>query len=268
MRFLNGSELADFIKERHAHQVRALRAAKIYPKLAIIRTNKDPVVDTYMRLKSSYGQDILVDVDVHDVPQADAIATIKRLNDDPGVHGIIVQIPLPDASLTDQTLNAVAPEKDVDGLNESTLFSAATPTAIDWLLNGYNVELKGKKIVIVGQGRLVGKPLLQMWQQSGLDVSAADKDTKNLEELVKAADIVVSATGKPGLINSELIKQGATVVDAGASTDSNGLVGDIAPDVRTRDDLTITPVSGGVGPLTVAALFENVIRAAGSAAKN
>jgi methylenetetrahydrofolate dehydrogenase (NADP+)/methenyltetrahydrofolate cyclohydrolase len=236
--------------------------------LAIIRTNKDPVVNTYMRLKSSYGQDILVDVDVHDVSQTDAIATIKRLNDDSSVHGIIVQIPLPDASLTEQTLNAVAPEKDVDGLNKNTLFSAATPTAIDWLLNGYNVELKGKKIVIVGQGRLVGKPLLQMWQQSGLDVSAADKDTKNLEELVRAADIVVSATGKPGLIGSDLIKQGATVVDAGASTDSNGLVGDIAPDVRERDDLTITPVSGGVGPLTVAALFENVIRAAGSAAKN
>lgn len=262
-RALNGAELAGYIKERQAKQVRALKQAHgINPKLAIIRTNPDPVVDSYMKLKQTYGSDILIDVDVHTIEQKEALARIDELNKDDSVHGIIVQIPLPDKTQTDEVLNAVISTKDVDGLAKETSFEPATPLAIDWLLAGYNVDLTNKQIVIVGHGRLVGKPLAKLWQHNGFNVEIADKKVDNLAELTRQADVIVCATGVPGLINSDMIKQGAVVVDAGVATDKNGLVGDLAPDVREREDLTITPEKGGVGPLTVCALFENVIRSA------
>lgn len=268
MKYLNGKELADYIKERQAKQVRGLRQAHgIEPKLAIIRTNPDPVVDSYMNIKQRYGNDILVKVDVHTIEQPDTLKLIDQLNKDETVHGIIVQIPLPDPSRTDEVLNAVAREKDVDGLAAETDFDAPTPTAIHWLLTGYNIELAGKQIVIAGQGRLVGRPLAKMWRASGLNVKTADAKTTNLAEMVRTADILVTATGRPGLITSDMVKENAVVVDAGVATDSNGIVGDVAADARERDDLTITPEKGGVGPLTVSALFDNVIRSARSVAE-
>jgi len=260
---LNGLEIAEFVKERQAAQVRALRQAhKIFPKLAIIRTNPAPVVDSYMKLKREYGEDILVDVDVHTIPQDEAIAAIKKLNADPTVHGIIVQLPVPDPGQTTAILNAVDPAKDVDGLCSDPVLDAPTPTAILWLLAGYNVEMRGKNVLVVGQGRLVGAPLTRMLQASGVQVTTADRDTSDLPTLTRNADVIISATGVPGLLKSDMIKIGAVVVDAGVATDKNGLVGDVATEVRERDDLTITPAKGGVGPLTVCALFDNVIRAA------
>jgi methylenetetrahydrofolate dehydrogenase (NADP+)/methenyltetrahydrofolate cyclohydrolase len=260
---LNGKELAGYIKERQAKAVRGLRQANgVQPKLAIIRTNPDPVVDSYMRIKQGYGADILVDVDVHTIDQKDAMQTIQMLNQDPSVHGIIVQIPLPDPSQTNDILNAVAPQKDVDGLAEHTNFDPATPMAVNWLLAGYGVELQGKHIVIVGHGRLVGKPLARIWQASELDVVIADKTVADLPAVTKTADVIVSATGVPGLITADMVSPTAVIVDAGVATDSNGLVGDVAADVRALPSITITPEKGGVGPLTVCALFENVITAA------
>jgi len=265
MKLLNGKELAEFIKERQAHTARNLRQAHgVIPKLAIIRTNPDPVVDSYMKLKQGYGQDISVDVDVHTIDQSDAIATIERLNNDTTVHGIIVQIPLPDTSQTTDILNAVHPDKDVDGLAAQTNHDPATPLAIMWLLAGYNISLQDKKIVVVGHGRLVGRPLVAMLAASGLEVEVADKQTphEELRQITKQADVLITATGVPGLITADMIKPDVVIVDAGVATDSNGLVGDVAPDVRELPNVTITPKQGGVGPLTVCALFENVLKAA------
>ncbi|MGD8373373.1 MAG: bifunctional 5,10-methylenetetrahydrofolate dehydrogenase/5,10-methenyltetrahydrofolate cyclohydrolase [Candidatus Woesebacteria bacterium] len=269
MKILNGAELAGFIKERQVQQVRGLRQALgVKPRLAIVRTNPAPVVDAYMRLKQGYGEDILVDVDVHTIDQSQAILLIKQLNADESVHGIIVQLPVPDISQTDEILNTVDPKKDVDGLGQNAIYDAPTPMSVNWLLAGYNIELRGKQIVVVGQGRLVGRPLARMWQNSGLNVSAVDKNTDNISEVILQADVIVSATGVPGLITSSMVKNGAIVVDAGVATDKNGLVGDVAADVRERDDVTITPEKGGVGPLTVCALFDNVIRAARKSAES
>lgn len=269
MRLLNGLDIAGFIKERQARQVRALRQAyRIFPKLAIVRTNPAPVVDSYMRLKRDYGADILIDVDVHTIKQTEALGLIKKLNADDTVHGILVQLPLPQPGQTDEILDAVAPQKDVDGLRSDAIMDGPTPTAINWLLAAYNIDLIGKNILIVGQGRLVGKPLAKMWQASGLEVTTADRQTTDLAQLAHQADVVVSATGVPGLITSDMLKIGAVVVDAGVATDKNGLIGDVALDVRERDDITITPEKGGVGSLTVCALFENVIRAATASQKN
>lgn len=260
---LNGAELAGFIKERQAKQVRGLRQAhSIQPHLAIIRTNPDPVVDSYMRLKQRYGDDIGVEVTVHTIDQSEALPTIGSLNHDDTVHGIIVQIPLPDPAETQTVLNAVSPDKDVDGLGDKTTFEPATPMAIDWLLAGYNIELKGKHIVIVGTGRLVGRPLSKLWESQHLHVTLANRQTSDLASVTREAEIIVTATGQPGLITKDMISSNAIIVDAGVATDSNGLVGDVDPEVRAMPNITITPEKGGVGPLTVCALFENVIRAA------
>ncbi len=263
MKILNGAELAGYIKNRQAKDVRRLKQSlKVEPRLTIIRTNPDPVVDSYMRLKQRYGDDIGVAVDVHTIEQAEALQVIGKLNGDPRVHGIIVQIPLPDPSQTDEVLNAVASSKDVDGLAAESGFEPATPMAIDWLLAGYNVELRDRRILIIGRGRLVGGPLARLWERQGLDVATANRSTEDLASLTKAAEVIVCAAGRPGLLKADMVRADAVIVDAGVATDSNGLVGDVDASVRQLPDITITPEKGGVGPLTVCALFENVIRAA------
>lgn len=269
MRLLDGQNLSEFIKERQIHQVRGLRQAYgIAPKLAIVRTSEDPRIAAYVKLKKAYGADILVDVAEHCVPQTEALALIKKLNIDDAVTGIIVQLPLADTTQTAELLNAVAPEKDVDGLGERAVLDPATPLAILWLLAGYNVELKGKNIVVIGQGRLVGAPLAKMLRNSGCDVAVVTKSTDNLVAAVRAANVIISGAGSPGLLTDDMIQPGAVVVDAGVATDKGKLVGDIAPEVYERHDLTITPKRGGVGPLTVCALFDNVVRAGYAQAKN
>jgi methylenetetrahydrofolate dehydrogenase (NADP+)/methenyltetrahydrofolate cyclohydrolase len=263
MKVLNGKELANYIKERQSYQVRGLRQAEhIEPKLAIVVTVDNPVIDVYMRMKKRYGTDILIDVDIYRIDQNDAAATIVKLNEDPSVHGIIVQLPLADPSQTDEIVNMVAPEKDVDALGKKALFEPATPMAVLWLLSGFNIELKGKNVLLVGRGKLVGAPLEHMLQDSGISVSVADKRTKDLKTETLKADVVISATGNPGVITADMIKENAVVVDAGTASEGGKTVGDLDPGVYERDDITVTPQKGGVGPLTVCALFDNVIRAA------
>ena len=264
MKVLNGKELASFIKERQAHEVRALRqAGHVQPKLAIIVTTDHPVINTYVRVKKSYGADILIDVDVHNVTQDDAPALIKKLNKDESVHGIIVQLPLERPEETDDIVNLVTPEKDVDALGKNAQFDPATPMAILWLLAGYNIDLQqGKQVLLVGRGKLVGAPLERILLASGVNVSVADRQTKDLKSETLKADVIITATGSPAILFPEMIKQGAVVVDAGVAGEEGKTVGDLAPEVYERDDLTLTPTKGGVGPLTVCALFENVIRAA------
>ena len=263
MRILNGKELSEYITERQARQIRTLRQAfKVVPKLAIIQTIDSPIIDSYVRLKQSYAEDILAQVDVHKIPQTDLMATIQKLNEDESVHGIIIQLPLDTIAETDAAVNAVDPAKDVDGLGENATLTPATAMAIDWLLAGYNVELKNRAIAIVGNGRLVGAPLAKLWASAGLDVNVYDDTTENLANEVRKAQIIVTATGVPGLITSQMIQPGAVVVDAGTASENGKIVGDVADDVRERTDLSMTPIKGGVGPLTVTALFDNLIQAA------
>lgn len=263
MKILNGSELAGFIKERQATAVRGLiQGHHVYPKLAIVQVKDDPVINTYVRLKKGYGKDIAANVDIHFISQEEIAKNLQKLNKDKSVHGIIVQLPLTDTSQTDEIVNMVAPEKDVDALGKHAKFEPATPMAILWLLSGYNVDLKGKHILLVGRGKLVGAPLEKMLKNSGHSVEVIDREAKDLAEHTQKADIIITATGSPAILYSNMIKENAVVVDAGVASESGKTVGDLAPDVYERDDLTITPPKGGVGPLTVCALFENVIRAA------
>ena len=260
MRELNGSELAGFIKERQAKQVRALRQAwHINPRLAIVTDVENPVIETYMRLKQRYGADILIDVEIHRVPAGGALEVIQELNNRDDVQGIILQLPISNPEQTEELLESIREDKDVDGLRKKAIFQAATPTAISWLLAGYGVDLKNKKVAIVGRGRLVGAPLEKMWLKSGVDVTVFEKGD-DLSQLINY-DIIVSATGVPGLIKSQMIKTKAVVIDAGTASENGKIVGDVSEEVRQRNDVIITPKKGGVGPLTVSALFDNVITA-------
>ena len=260
MRELNGSELAGFIKERQAKQVRALRQAwHINPRLAIVTDVENPVIETYMRLKQRYGADILIDVEIYRVPAGGALEVIQELNNRDDVQGIILQLPISNPEQTEELLESIREDKDVDGLRKKAIFQAATPTAINWLLAGYGVDLKGKKVAIVGRGRLVGAPLERMWLKSGVDVTVFEKGD-DLSQLINY-DIIVSATGVPGLIKSQIVKAKAVVVDAGTASENGKIVGDVSEEVRQRNDVIITPKKGGVGPLTVSALFDNVITA-------
>ncbi len=268
MKLLNGSELAGFIKERHAKQVRQLRASKVFPKLAIVQVKDDPVINTYVRLKKRYGEDIDVDVDVYRSKQQGASDIIKKLNKDESVHGIIVQLPLEDTAQTEEIVNLVSPKKDVDALGKEAKFEPATPMAIMWLLGGFNVDLTGKHVLLIGRGKLVGAPLEKILKSSGIKTEVIGREVDDLAERTKDADVIITATGSPAILYPEMIKQGAVVVDAGVASEEGKTVGDLAPEVYKRDDLTVTPEKGGVGPLTVCALFENLIRAAQSNLKN
>ena len=260
MRELNGSELAGFIKERQAKQVRALRQAwHINPRLAIVTDVENPVIETYMRLKQRYGADILIDVEIHRVPAGGALEVIQELNNRDDVQGIILQLPISNSDQTEELLESIREDKDVDGLRKRAIFQAATPTAISWLLAGYGVDLKNKKVAIVGRGRLVGAPLEKMWLKSDVDVTVFEKGD-DLSQLINY-DIIVSATGVPGLIKSQMVKAKAVVVDAGTASENGKIVGDASEEVRQRNDVIITPKKGGVGPLTVSALFDHVITA-------
>lgn len=262
MKILNGRELAEFIKERQAREVRALiHAHGISPKLAIVQCSDDPVINTYVRLKQKYGADLQIGVDVHKVSQGEIPSLLSALNIEENIHGIIVQLPLTDPTETDSIVNMVAPDKDVDALGSKAEFEPATPMAIQWLLAGYNVDMRGKRVLLVGKGKLVGAPLEKILRSSEIDVTVADRSTEKLNVLTKEADIIITATGSPAILYSDMIKEGAVVVDAGVASEDGKTVGDVAADVYERDDLTITPTKGGVGPLTVCALFENVIRA-------
>ena len=258
MKSLNGRDLASFIKERQAHQVASL---EIKPKLLIIRDSNNPVITKYVNLKIKYGEDIGVDVEDYLAKNSESIATkIKEANEDPAISGIILQLPILEKEKTDELCNLIAPTKDVDGLGIKAKYDSATATAILWLLAGYDIKLENKKIAIVGRGKLVGAPLYHIFQTSNYDVSLFHRgdDLTNL----KSFDIIISATGVPGLISSDFISPGATLVDAGTASEDGVIKGDFAPELYTRKDLTaITPVVGGVGPLTITCLFDHLLQA-------
>jgi 5,10-methylene-tetrahydrofolate dehydrogenase/methenyl tetrahydrofolate cyclohydrolase len=269
-KLLDGTELVGYIKERQAKQVRALRqASKVFPRLVVIKsTSATAVIDTYVRMKQRYAEDILIETVVETLSESEMVDALKRLNADPMVHGIIVQLPLKDTSKTDEIVDQIAPEKDVDGLGKNAGFESATAGAVNWLLAGYAVELTGKKIALVGNGRLVGAPLAKMWRDSGYDVTVLDSKHADIPGVLRQSDVIVSATGVPNLIKSDMVAIGATVVDAGTASENGVIVGDVDPSLRARDDLKITPEKGGVGPLTIAALFDHVIHAAQTAASS
>ncbi len=267
MKLLKGSEIAGYVKNNQAHLVRSLKAQHVTPKLAIVRDNDSQVIKKYVALKQKYGSDI--GVEVEDWFREDLATAVGEANQDKNVHGVIVQLPLKQTELTDEVTTEIAAQKDVDGLGslarvkkgEAVVFDSATATAINWLLAGYDIDLKNAKIALVGHGKLIGAPLDYMWTNSGYDITVFNRGS-NLADLVNY-NVIICATGTPHLLKSAMIAPGTVVVDGGTTSENGILVGDVDDEVRERTDLAaITPKIGGVGPLTVAALFEHVLIAA------
>lgn len=259
MKILNGAELAGFIKERQASEVRSLNKT---PTLLIIRDSDNPVITKYVNLKKQYGEDIGVKVIDFQAKNSAEIATkIQSANQDDKINGIILQLPIVEKDKTDELTVLIAPEKDVDGLSGHGNYDSATATAILWLLAGYDVKLENAKIALVGRGKLVGAPLYKMFTASNyhVDLFHRGSDLTKLNQY----DIIITATGVPGLISDVHVKPGACLVDAGTASEKGILKGDVADEVRSRKDLAaITPKIGGVGPLTVTCLFDHVLQSA------
>ena len=259
---LDGNELASYIKQRHVGEIRAMR---VKPKLAIImHPNSGIATRTYVeRTKKGYAIDVGAECEIHEVALAtdELIAFIQTLNSDASINGIIIQLPYPDVD-TERVLAAVAPHKDIDGLNPDSNFDMPTPQAILWLLAAYNLAYKDKKVAVVGQGRLVGAPVADMLENSGAMVTRCDSETRDLPSVTLDSDIIISATGQPKLITPAMVKPGTIIIGAGTSDIGGQTRGDLDRDLYKDESLKIARNTGGVGPVTVAALFDNLLIAA------
>lgn len=266
---MKSAELVAHIKEHQRAAATALIANSITPRLAIVVTIDSPVTNAYLKMKQAYGASMGIAVDVHKITVDEAPALIEKLNASKAVHAIIMQLPLSDPTRTEEIVNLVDPAKDVDGLGTQAKFVPATPMAILWLIAAYRVDLHHKKVVLIGRGKLVGAPLEKLMQDEGVDVTVATRSTTpDIPALTRTADVIITATGSPGAVAANMVKPGAVVVDAGVASEGNKTVGDLDEDVYARDDLLVTPAKGGVGPLTVCALFENTLTAAGGKPTN
>jgi len=261
MKILDGLELTGYIKERQIKQVRALRQSwRVVPKLAILCVNGHSNI--YAKLKSEYGQDVLIEVDIHNLTKEDLPGRIDLLNNDESVHGIIVQLTdNPDVAI-ETAISCISKDKDVDNLTGNSSFISPAVMSVDWLLAGYNVNLPGKKIAVIGHSRFVNLPLVDLWRKAGLEVLACDDDADDLHKIISSSNIIVIASSKKDLISGEMLAPKTAVVDASVATEFANTNGVLATDVYDRRDLTITPKKGGVGPLIIAALFDNVISSA------
>lgn len=238
-------------------RVEELKQKGITPRLAIIQTIASPVIDMYVRVKKTYAGRIGVIVEHYMLDAREVEKIIEKLNDDESVHGIIVQLPLHHELKQEKVLNYVVKTKDVDGLTFDSSFVPPTVQSILWLLDAFVPQINDKKIALVGRGLLVGAPLEKQLLKKGI---AASIFTKN-DDILKLSgyDVIISATGVPGLLTNTFIKHNAFVLDAGTAEENGAIHGDAADELYERDDIFITPTKGGVGILTVRALFENVL---------
>jgi methylenetetrahydrofolate dehydrogenase (NADP+) / methenyltetrahydrofolate cyclohydrolase len=278
-RVLDGKAVAAQIRSEVSERVRALAERGVTPGLAAVLVGEDQASRIYVGQKHKACADVGIRSEQVDLPvyvtEYELLATLRRLNRDPEIHGIIVQLPLPSHLRELDVQRAIAPEKDVDGLHplnigmmlrQGTAFLPATPYGIVELLLRSGIEIEGAEVTIVGFGDLVGAPLSVMLTQDSIrgnaTVTSTHIKTRELIAHTTRADILVAAAGVPHLIRGEMIKPGATVIDSGVHRTPDGLVGDVVFDEAVEVAGAITPVPGGVGPMTVAMLLVNTVAAA------
>lgn len=271
---LDGKAVAAAVKEEVAVVVAEL---DYRPGLATVLVGDDPASHTYVRGKRRDAQQVGIESIHHelssDVSQSDLLALIGALNEDQEVDGILVQLPLPDGLDGELTVEHIDPTKDVDGLHPFSLgklvlgkpgLRPCTPSGVMRILDHYGISTGGARAVIVGRSFLVGRPLAMIMSERGVDstVSMAHSRTADLPSVTREADILVAAAGAPALIGAEHVKPGATVIDVGINRTEDGLVGDVDFDAVKEVAGAVTPVPGGVGPMTRAMLLANTLRAA------
>lgn len=273
---LDGKLVAENIKAKLKEQVKKLKGRNIIPGLAVILANEDRASRIYVNNKKKVAQELGIDSFIYelesDVKQDEIITLIKKLNKEKNIHGILVQLPLPEHINSAKVLQAIDKNKDVDGFTNYNMgnlikgesgFVPCTPAGILELLKSYDINLQGKHCVIVGRSNIVGKPLAMLLLNNNATVTVCHSKTQNLAKITCQADVLISAVGKSKIITKEMIKQGAIVIDVGISRDkSNKITGDVDfEDVKNKVSY-ISPVPGGVGPMTVAMLMQNTIKAA------
>ena len=274
---VSGRELAKRVRAEVKQRAEALIAAGTVPGLAVVLVGDDPASHLYVRNKEKAAGKVGVDTFDHRLPadtrQEDLLELIGRLNRDPAVHGILVQLPLPAHIDSTLVLDAIAPGKDVDGLHPDNIgrlaqarprFVACTPKGCMRLLAEANVELSGKRAVVVGRSNLVGRPMALLLTNAHATVTVCHSRTRDLAEEIGRAEVVVAALGRARAIRGEWIRKGAAVIDVGINrTDDGSIVGDVEFEAAAERAGAITPVPRGVGPMTIASLLENTVAAAG-----
>jgi methylenetetrahydrofolate dehydrogenase (NADP+) / methenyltetrahydrofolate cyclohydrolase len=280
---ISGLEVSSKIKEDLIRKVQTLNKNGIHPCLATILVGDDPASTIYVRNKhracSEVGiktKDNKIDSSIEEKQLLDLI---KSLNEDPSIHGILMQLPLPPQINQFNVINAINPKKDVDGLtyynaglllNKKSVFIPCTPLGVMELLRYYNIELKGKDIVIVNRSILVGKPIALLLLDKDATVTICHSHTKNINEKVRNADIVITAVGNRKLftLREESVKDGVIVIDIGITRENGKIKGDVDFENVSRKASWITPVPGGVGPMTIAMLLKNTVIAASALINN
>lgn len=261
-KILGGKIIRDEIIKKLKSKVEGL---KTKPVLAIIQVGDLEESNKYIKAKKSFGEKIGVEVR-HIKFESTVLRNtleneIETLNQDKTVHGIIVQLPLPKNLDAIQTTNLVDSEKDVDGLTENSSFMPATARGVLSLLDYYDIDVEWKKVTVMGRSNLVGLPIQMALTERGAEVSVVHSKTDNPKDITKAADILIVAIGKPKLVDDTYVKEGQILIDVGINSKDGKLVGDVDFD-KVKDIVrAITPVPGGVGPLTVASLFQNLLEA-------
>lgn len=273
---INGKELAKKIKVNLKEEVNILKEKGIKPKLAVIMIGEDKASKVYIKNKSKACEETGIEYQEHLLDKSTTmeqlLELIEKLNNDNEIHGILLQSPIPKHLDINLAFQKIAPEKDIDGFNPINVgkislgqdgFISCTPYGVTKLLEEYNINPEGANAVIIGRSNIVGKPMSQCLLNKNATVTVCHSKTKNLKDITKKADIIVAALGRPKFITEDMIKEGATVIDVGINRDENGkLVGDVDFENVSKKAGYISPVPGGVGPMTVAMLMNNVVKAA------
>ncbi len=273
---IDGAAVSKVIRAQFKTRVDALKAKGITPGLAVILVGENPASQVYVRNKAKACADIGMYSEVHkyapDCPEETVLARIRESNRDTRIHGILVQLPLPAHIGDSRVLEAISPDKDADGFHlynmgalvtGGTVFPPCTPFGVMALLDHYKVPLEGRNAVVVGRSNIVGKPMALMLLARNATISICTSKTRDLGLYTRLADILVVATGKPAMITGDMVKPGACVIDVGINRLPNGnLVGDVDFDSVKEVAGHITPVPGGVGPMTITMLLGNTLQAA------
>ncbi len=269
---IDGKSISQYILKELKRRVNILKEMGIEPKLDIILVGFNPASEIYVEKKIRSSGEIGIKAELHkfpkDIKQNELLKMIEKLNSDEGVHGILVQLPLPKHLDEQKVIDTICPEKDVDGLTTYNLgnlfvgeaiFEPCTPKGIIKMLDYENIEIDGRNVVVIGRSNIVGKPLSLMFLKRNATVTVCHSKTKDLKGHSKNADILVVAVGKPRFVTGDMVKDEAVVVDVGINRVGKKIIGDVDFDNVEYKVSHITPVPGGVGPLTVAMVLENTI---------
>ena len=275
-RIIDGKALSDSVRAEVAERVQALQAQNIQPGLAVVLVGEDPASQVYVRNKAAACEKAGLNSRVirmgQDSTEAELLDVVQQLNEDTAIHGILVQLPLPGHMNAAKVIEAISADKDVDGFHINNagllmtgqpLFRPCTPYGVMRMLESENVPIRGAEAVVVGASNIVGKPMAMLLLAAGATVTICNSKTRDLGAQTRRADILVVATGKPGMVTGDMIKPGAVVIDVGINRLEDGrLVGDVEFAQAREVAGAITPVPGGVGPMTIAMLLVNTLEAA------